>query len=737
MKIVELYVTEEDESGVSALSLVADAATHYNWLVFNSEEECNDSCKVRNEINNKGESFASYLQSGVDFRIEDIDEVEFQKFYSPYSTSNQVSDEDNDRELVRYYYAVDTGLGGVLVKDSRSICRDFVFAGLVYRNEDLTSMSRQLSTIDAARKLIPRTEGYDVNLKDWKSGKQCRHIYRKLIFKVPDGMTKEEFASTLPTNAPSAFGKASSNQRQDGLPGSISNREGYLRGIPGFSSQENPIGYIEGLLIYPTFRSMMKNEPTSSGWSFIQLGDMSGYIAGVAEKDYFETEGVEVLESSLIQEKFYNDYPDGAKEAAAMGIKRNEEIDNKCATLVGKNRGQQIANGENLSLETLKRTYSYLSRAEDGFVKAQNAKEYDSCAYISYLLWGGLPMLRWVERKLDRIEDDFMGNTGCIGTLITDGIGELEAIKRCSTDRLAHRAKYDPTDDNEYTTQKPEGFDVDDYVEDREMIDGIVELLIQIDDIEERKNVAYEAIDTLTGEGVSFDLKDFIQRLGLEGQMEFKTQTFKDEVKYEITSVVMEPDRYIVRKDHLTNEIYYVVFSKETVKLMSQKFFKTNKHKSFNVEHSDLTLDGGTVYESWLVNDPKNDKAASLGFNVNPGTWMVSLKWDNKEEFEKYVLSKGTTGISLEGEFLSREFKKSNQEYSVVGEMDGEPIFSTEEEALERASQIGCSGTHKHEEGWMACTSHDILQDVNNSLYKDEYDIFINEVKDIINNNNK
>jgi len=199
----------------------------------------------------------------------------------------------------------------------------------------------------------------------------------------------------------------------------------------------------------------------------------------------------------------------------------------------------------------------------------------------------------------------------------------------------------------------------------------------------------------------------------------------------------MEPDRYIVRKDPTTNEIYYVVFTKDTVKLMSQKFFKQNRHKSFNVEHSDLTLDGGTVYESWLVADPKNDKASALGFNVNPGTWMVSLKWDNKQEFEEHVLSKGTTGISLEGSFLSREFQKSKEQYSVIGEMDGEPIYSTEEEALTRASEIGCSGTHKHEDGWMACSSHTILQDVNNSLYKDQYDIFIEEVKDIININNK
>ena len=726
MKVIELYIQEEDdESGVSALSLVKEAATHFDWLVFNSEE-CNGTCTLKKEIKTKGESFASYIDMGVQFRVEDLTEQEYHKFYSPFSTANQTSREDNDRELVRYYYAIDPARGAILKQDSRSICRDFVFAGLVYRDEDLTAMSRQLTTIDANRRLIPRTEGFDVELKEWKAGKQCNHIFRKLIFTVPEGMTKEQFASTLPTRAGQAFGIASRNEIQQGN-GGISNRTGYLAGIAGFSSQDSPIGFVEGLIIYPTFQSMMKSE-SALGWTLLEINGVQGWINGAAEQDFFESEEVKVIKSGIIKEQFYNDYPEGAKEAAEMGIKRNEELGNPCATQVGKVRAQQIASGENLSLETLKRTYSYLSRAEDGFVEAQNKKEYDSCSYISYMLWGGLPMLRWVERKLNQIEMEMMGNTGCIGTLITDGVGELDAIYRCSKDPRAHLTTpyYDPAEGGEYSEHEEEN-------NDEEMVDGIIELIVTIEDMEQRKLVTQQAIETLTEEGVSFDLMDFIRRVGLEGQMDFSRHTFKDEMKYEITTVVMEPDRYIVRRDPYTNEIYYVVFSKETIKLMSQKFFKQNRHKSFNVEHSDLKLNGGYVFESWLVQNPDTDKAAELGFRVNPGTWMVSLKWDNKEEFEKYVLSEETLGVSLEGSFLSRDFKKTNEKYSIIGEMDGEPIYSTEEEALERAEEIGCSGTHKHGDGWMACSSHPILQGVKTSLYKDEYDIFIEEVKDIIN----
>ena len=734
MKIVELFIQDDDESGVEALSWVNQPANNTNWLIFNKQDKCENGCSLENHVPLQGESFNSYIQSGVEFRVEDISEMEYQKFYSPFSNANQSSREDSDDELVRYYYAVDVGLGPNLIRESRSICRDFIFAGLVYRDEDLSQMSQQLSGIDSNRKLIPRTQGFDVDLKDWAGGKQCRHIFRRLIFKVPEGQTAEQFASTLPTNTCQAFGLASRNEYQEGV-GGISNRAGYIAGLAGFSKEtnENPIGFIEGLIVYPTFKSMLKHEPMVSGWSLIELNGVQGFIGGMAEENYFETEGVSILEKGMINEQFFNDYPEGAKEAARMGIKRNEELGNPCATQVGKVRAQQIAKGENLSLDTLKRTYSYLSRAEDGFVRAQNNKEYDSCAYISYLLWGGLDMLRWVDRKLEQIELDFIGETGCIPTLISSGVGEIEAIYKCGKNPQAHIGKpyYDPTDNNEYDTF------IDDYLEDREMVDGIIELIVEVEDLNERRNVAYEAIETLTGEGVAFDLQDFIDRLGLSGQMTFN-QSFKDELKYELTTVVMEPDKYIPRRDPYNgNELYYVVFSKETIKKMAQKFFKQNNHKNFNVEHSDLTLNGGYVFESWLVQNPETDKAAELGFKVNEGTWMVSMKWDDKEEFEKYVLSEKTMGISLEGNFLSREYDKQAYEYSIIGEMDGEPIYSTEEEALERARQLGCSGLHKHGEGYMACESHSILQGTKLSLYKDEYDIFIEEVKEFINKNQK
>lgn len=105
--------------------------------------------------------------------------------------------------------------------------------------------------------------------------------------------------------------------------------------------------------------------------------------------------------NTLEVKQTFNDYPKEARENAKRGIKLNEEVGNKCATAVGKLRANQISKGENLSLEVLKRTYSYLSRAGEYY----NPSDTKACGTISYLLWGGKAMLNYCERKLKELEE--------------------------------------------------------------------------------------------------------------------------------------------------------------------------------------------------------------------------------------------------------------------------------------------------------------------------------------------
>jgi len=101
--------------------------------------------------------------------------------------------------------------------------------------------------------------------------------------------------------------------------------------------------------------------------------------------------------TNTVQGETFNDYPKGITETAKRGIKLNEKVNNRCATQVGKVRAQQLANREPLSFETVKRMYSYLSRAKEYY----NPNDTEACGTISYLLWGGEPALSWSKRIVE------------------------------------------------------------------------------------------------------------------------------------------------------------------------------------------------------------------------------------------------------------------------------------------------------------------------------------------------
>lgn len=98
----------------------------------------------------------------------------------------------------------------------------------------------------------------------------------------------------------------------------------------------------------------------------------------------------------------YSDYPSSVSNNAKRGLKLNEAVNNKCATQVGKVRAQQLAQGKPISKETIKRMFSYLSRAE-AYYKPEDA---EACGTISFLLWGGKSAKTWAEAKLKQLENE-------------------------------------------------------------------------------------------------------------------------------------------------------------------------------------------------------------------------------------------------------------------------------------------------------------------------------------------
>ena len=148
-------------------------------------------------------------------------------------------------------------------------------------------------------------------------------------------------------------------------------------------------GFIEG---YFADKMERPKEPIND-FEEDEAQDMLKHIRRIVKKDGRYKDGEkEELES-------YSDYPSGVKNNAKRGIDLNEKVNNKCATDVGKIRAQQLAQGKPISKETIKRMYSYLSRAEEYYDESDTK----ACGTISYLLWGGKAGKRWAESKLKEL----------------------------------------------------------------------------------------------------------------------------------------------------------------------------------------------------------------------------------------------------------------------------------------------------------------------------------------------
>jgi hypothetical protein len=100
--------------------------------------------------------------------------------------------------------------------------------------------------------------------------------------------------------------------------------------------------------------------------------------------------------------------PQGARAAARKAIKFKEDGKaNGAGTSVGWTRAGQLARGEVLSLDTVKRMYSYFSRHEvDKKGKDWANQSNPSNGYIMWLAWGGDAGYSWsrgiVQREMDK-----------------------------------------------------------------------------------------------------------------------------------------------------------------------------------------------------------------------------------------------------------------------------------------------------------------------------------------------
>lgn len=123
----------------------------------------------------------------------------------------------------------------------------------------------------------------------------------------------------------------------------------------------------------------------------------------------------------------------------------------------------------------------------------------------------------------------------------------------------------------------------------------------------------------------------------------------------ELIGAALIPDKPILRVDNEGKE-YYIYFSKDTIRQARELFAKRKYSDKATLEHKQQ-IEGMTVVESWIKEDEKYDKSNFYGLNVPVGTWLISMKADNEEIYQK--AKKGEVkGFSIEGIFAEQKKQK-------------------------------------------------------------------------------
>ena len=174
----------------------------------------------------------------------------------------------------------------------------------------------------------------------------------------------------------------------------------------------------------------------------------------------------------------------------------------------------------------------------------------------------------------------------------------------------------------------------------------IVELILD----EEMEDSGVEAISIVESPAIESDF------VALNNQ-EIKLAEISKEKKI-LMGALLIPNKPIYRSSEEGE--YYIFFSKDTISKASQMYLKNGYQRNSTLEH-DKTLSGLTLVESWLVEDEVHDKSRKYGLNVPVGTWMGSVKVDNEDVWQEYVLTKKCKGFSIEGYFADKmEAPKEN-----------------------------------------------------------------------------
>jgi hypothetical protein len=104
------------------------------------------------------------------------------------------------------------------------------------------------------------------------------------------------------------------------------------------------------------------------------------------------------------------------------------------------------------------------------------------------------------------------------------------------------------------------------------------------------------------------------------------------------------PDKLILRKAQ-NGDLYNIVFDKETIQQISDKYNESGDNKAFNFQHSDKKVDA-VLLQNWITGE--KDKSQDYGFSLPEGCWFGGVKVKDENFWMNEVKSDKVKGFSIE-----------------------------------------------------------------------------------------
>ena len=151
--------------------------------------------------------------------------------------------------------------------------------------------------------------------------------------------------------------------------------------------------------------------------------------------------------------------------------------------------------------------------------------------------------------------------------------------------------------------------------------------------------------------------------------LKFKDQKIvfsKDESKHLVSGPSLIADMPIYRVNQFTGEEYYVIFDKETIAKLVERYSQNNLFNSVNLQHNpeDFT-DKAILVESYFVD--KERGIAPKEFDLSDGSWITTYKIQDEALWNEIMTSGEFKGFSVEiianlVEKLSSEKEQSKEQ---------------------------------------------------------------------------